>query len=452
MATISSLGVGTGLDLESIVSGLLEIERQPLDRLESKQTLISAQISAYGSFKSKLSTFQDAMANLSSASSFKIFAATSQDESLFTATSTSAAATGSYDIDVTQLAKRDKLASSAVTDYSTTVGEGTLTISVGSESFDVAIDSSNSTLAGIRTAINNASDNTGVTASIITDDSGARLVLTSNETGTDNAISVSVSGDSDGNDTDASGLSSFVYSAGGTQNLTSISTAQDAIVSIDGFTVTSSSNSIANAIDGVTLNLKAEGSSTLDITRDDDAILESVNEFATAYNDLMTEIKSQRSGQLEADNTLLTIERQIRDVFNSGSSITGSSFSYLIEAGISLSKDGVMEVDEDKVKEVLSSDFSSFANLFSAEGEGFANRLDALADTWLQTDGLIDSREEGLNSRLTALDSQKEQMESRLEMTETRLRAQYAAMDTLVSSLQSQGDYLISQLSALSSN
>ncbi|GLQ01076.1 flagellar hook-associated protein 2 [Methylophaga thalassica] len=452
MATISSLGVGTGLDLESIVTGLMDIERQPLDRLESKQSTINAQISAYGSFKSKLSTFQSAMESLSSASSFKVFQANSQDEDLFTATATSTAATGSYNIDVTQIATRDKLASSAFTDYNTTVGEGTLTISVGSESFDVTIDSSNSSLAQIRTAINNASENTGVTASIITDDSGARLVLTSNETGTDNAISVSVSGDSDGNDSDASGLSAFVYSSGGTQNLSSISSAKDAIVSIDGFTVTSSSNSIANAIDGVTLNVKDVGSSTLDITRDDDAILESVNEFASAYNALMTEIKSQRNGQLEADSTLLTIESQVRDVFNSGASITGSSFSYLIQAGISINKEGVMTVDEDKVNEVLSSDFTSFANLFSAEGEGFANRLESLADSWLQTDGLIDSKEEGLNARLTSLDRQKEQMEARLEMTETRLRAQYSAMDTLVSNLQSQGDYLISQLSSMNSN
>ena len=451
MATISSLGVGTGLDLESIVTGLMDLERQPLDRLESKQSIINAQISAYGSFKSKLDSFQTAMASLASASSFKVFQANSQDEDLFTATSTSSASAGSYNIDVTQVASRDKLASSAFTDYNSIVGEGTLSISVGSESFDVTIDSGNSSLAGIRTAINNASDNTGVTASIITDDSGARLVLTSNETGTENAISVSVS-DSDGNNTDTSGLSAFVYSSGGTENLSSISTAKDAIVNIDGFTTTSSSNSIANAIDGVTLNVKDVGSSTLDITRNDEAILESVNEFASAYNALMTEIKSQRSGQLEADSTLLTIERQVRDVFNSGASITGSSFSYLVEAGISFDKNGVMTVDEDKVNEVLSSDFNSFANLFSAEGEGFANRLESLADTWLQTDGLIDSREEGLNSRLKRMDSQKEQMEARLEMTETRLRAQYAAMDTLVSSLQSQGNYLISQLSAMNSN
>jgi flagellar hook-associated protein 2 len=452
MATISSLGVGTGLDLESIVTGLMDLERQPLTRLESKQNIISAQISAYGSFKSKLDSFQTAMASLASASSFKVFQANSQDEDLFTATSTSAASAGSYDINVTQIASRDKLASSAYTDYNTTVGEGTLSISVGGESFDVTIDSSNSSLAGIRTAINNASDNTGVTASIITDDSGARLVLTSNETGTENAISVSVSGDGDGNNTDASGLSAFVYSSGGTQNLTSISSAKDAIVEIDGFTVTSSSNAIANAIDGVTLNVKDVGSSTLEITRNDEAILESVNEFASAYNALMTEIKSQRSGQLEADSTLLTIERQVRDVFNSGASITGSSFSYLVEAGISFDKDGVMTVDENKVNEVLSSDFNSFANLFSAEGEGFANRLESLADTWLQTDGLIDSKEEGLNSRLRRMDTQKDQMESRLEMTEARLRAQYSAMDTLVSSLQSQGNYLISQLSAMNSN
>jgi flagellar hook-associated protein 2 len=234
--------------------------------------------------------------------------------------------------------------------------------------------------------------------------------------------------------------------------MTTVTSATDAVVEIDNFTVTSSSNTISGAIEGVSITAKAMGSSTLSITRDDEAILESVKEFASAYNSLMTEIKSQRSGQLEADSTLLTIERQIRDVFNSGSAISGSSFRYLVEAGVSLDKNGEMKVDEEQVTSLLDSDFSSFVNLFSAEGEGYANRLDSLADGWLQTDGLIDSREVGLNARLDTIDRQRDRMEARLATTEERIRAQYAAMDTLVSSLNSQGNYLLSQLSALSQN
>jgi flagellar hook-associated protein 2 len=443
MATITSLGVGTGLDLENIVSSLMQIERQPLARLEGKEKIINAQISAYGSFKSKLSAFQTAMESLGSASAFKQYQSSSQDEDIFTSSASSDAVTGSYNIKVNSLAQRDKLASSAYTD-TTNLGQGTLSIAVGSESFDVAIDGTNNSLAGIRNAINNATDNTGVVASIITDDAGARLVLTSEDTGTENAVNVSVSGDSDGNDTDASGLSAFVNA-----NMTSITSATDAVIEIDNFTVTSSSNTITDAIEGVTINAKSLGTSTLEISRNDDAILESVKEFATAYNDLMKEIKTQRSGQLEADSTLLTIERQIRDVFNSGSSITGSGFRYLIEGGVSVDKTGEMKVDEEQVSSLLNSDFSSFVNLFSAEGEGFANRLNSLADGWLQTDGLIDSREDGLNARLDNIDRQRDRMEARLATTEERIRAQYVAMDTLVSSLNSQGDYLLSQLSAL---
>jgi flagellar hook-associated protein 2 len=446
MATITSLGVGTGLDLENIVSSLMEIERQPLARLQSKESIINAQISAYGAFKSKLADFQSAMEALGSASAFKQFQATSQDEELFSASADSDAVAGEYSINVVALAQRDKLASAAFSDTDS-IGQGTLSISVGAESFDVVIDSTNDSLAGIRNAINNASANTGVSASIITDDAGSRLILTSDDTGTENALSVSVSDDSDGNNSDSSGLSAFVNA-----NMTTVTSATDAVVEIDNFTVTSSSNTISGAIEGVSITAKAMGSSTLSITRDDEAILESVKEFASAYNSLMTEIKSQRSGQLEADSTLLTIERQIRDVFNSGSAISGSSFRYLVEAGVSLDKNGEMKVDEEQVTSLLDSDFSSFVNLFSAEGEGYANRLDSLADGWLQTDGLIDSREVGLNARLDTIDRQRDRMEARLATTEERIRAQYAAMDTLVSSLNSQGNYLLSQLSALSQN
>jgi flagellar hook-associated protein 2 len=446
MATITSLGVGTGLDLENIVSSLMEIERQPLARLQSKESIINAQISAYGAFKSKLADFQSAMEALGSASAFKQFQATSQDEELFSASADSDAVAGEYSINVVALAQRDKLASAAFSDTNS-IGQGTLSISVGAESFDVVIDSTNDSLAGIRNAINNASANTGVSASIITDDAGSRLILTSDDTGTENALSISVSDDSDGNNSDSSGLSAFVNA-----NMTTVTSATDAVVEIDNFTVTSSSNTISGAIEGVSITAKAMGSSTLSITRDDEAILESVKEFASAYNSLMTEIKSQRSGQLEADSTLLTIERQIRDVFNSGSAISGSSFRYLVEAGVSLDKNGEMKVDEEQVTSLLDSDFSSFVNLFSAEGEGYANRLDSLADGWLQTDGLIDSREVGLNARLDTIDRQRDRMEARLATTEERIRAQYAAMDTLVSSLNSQGNYLLSQLSALSQN
>jgi flagellar hook-associated protein 2 len=454
MATITASGIGSGLDVESIVTQLLAIERKPLDNLESEERLINAQISAYGSLKSKIADFETAMKALATTDSFKLFSANSSDESVLTATADESASAGTYSIEVTALAERDKLRTSAYTDESTVVGEGTLTISVGSDSFNLTIDSSNSTLAGIRDAINNASDNTGVTANIITDANGASLVLSSNDTGTANALTVSVSSDLDGNDTDAAGLSALVYSAGGTKNMTALSDAADAAIQVDGingFSFTSSTNTFDSAMSGLTISVESLGTSSLTIARDDDAIIDAVNEFADAYNALRTEIKSQRSGQLEADNTLLTMEGQLLDIFNAGTAITGSSYTYLSEIGITTGDDDLFDVDSSDVSSALSADFDSFVSLFSAASEGFAARLSDLASGWLASDGLIDARQDGLNDQLDRNEDDKLRWESRLELIEIRLRSQFTALDTLVSELNSTGNFLTSQLASLSS-
>ncbi len=441
-------GIGSGLDVESIVSQLVALERRPINRVQNEQAQVNAQISAYGSLKSKISDFQSAMASLGSASSFKLFQGTSSNESVFTATVGSEALAGSYAVDVQALAERDKVAFGPFADSNTAIGSGTLNLSVGSESFSINVGAGDS-LASIRTAINEASDNTGVTASIVNSDDGARLVVSSNETGTDNALSVTVTGDGDGNDGDNAGLSALTYVSGGTNYATSISTASDAVVEIDGFTVTSSSNTISDAIDGISFTAKSVGTASLDVTRDDEAILESVNQFAEAYNALRTEVNNQRSGQLQADSTLLSIEQALSDVLNAGSEIGGSSFRYLIEAGVSVNEDGVMEVDEATVSEKLNTDFNSFVNLFAAEDEGYAARMESIADGWLADNGLINAREEGLNTQLDRLEDDELRLEARLEIVETRIRSQFTALDTLVSELSNTGDFLLQQLASL---
>lgn len=448
MASITSAGIGSGLDVESIISQLVALERQPINRLQNKQSQVNAQISAYGSLKSKISEFQSAMAGLGSASSFQVFQGQSSDEDIFTASVDSNALAGSYAVDVQALAERDKIAFGPYADSSSTVGSGTLNLSVGSESFSLTVGAGD-TLADVRNAINESSDNSGVTATIVNSDDGARLVLSSNETGTDNALEVTVTADGDGNDSDNAGLSALTYVSGGTNYATSISTANDAVVEIDGFTVTSSSNTISDAVDGISFTAKSLGAANLEVTRDDEAILEAVNQFADAFNALRDEIDSQRSGQLEADSTLLSIEQSIFNVLNAGSDISGSDFKYLIEAGVSINEEGVMEVDSAAVSETLNSDFNSFVNLFSAEGEGYAARLESLADGWLANDGLIDAREEGLNTQLDRLEDDELRMEARLEIVEQRIRAQYTALDTLVSELSNSGNFLLQQLATM---
>lgn len=452
MATIQAPGIGSGLDVNDIVTKLMEIERQPIESLTTKKSFINAQISAYGSLKSKVADFQTAMDNLSSPEKFQVYQGSSGDESVFTTSVTSNAVAGNYNIEVVSLAERDKIATKGYTDSNTAVGEGTLNISIGSESFELTIDSSNNTLAGIRDAINNSADNTGVSATIVTGDDGARLVLSSEETGIDNALRINVT-DSDGNNTDETGLSALAYNPeGGVEFRAAISTAQNAQIRVDGFNVTSNTNTITGAIDGVTINAASMGSSTLNVTRDDEQILESVEAFATAFNALRSEINKQRDGQLEADSTLLTLERQIFDVLNAGSSIEGSSFSYLIEAGVSIDKNGVMAVDSDRITDIMNTDFDSFTSLFASENGGFAAKLSTLADGWLNDNGLIDSREDGLKTQVEGIDDQILRLEDRMISVEERIRAQFTALDTLVSSLNNTSNFLTQQLASLNNS
>ncbi len=210
------------------------------------------------------------------------------------------------------------------------------------------------------------------------------------------------------------------------------------------FTVTSSSNTISGS--GHQFYCQKP---SLEVTRDDEAILEAVNGFAEAFNALRSEIDKQRSGQLEADSTLLSIERSIFNVLNAGSDISGSGFKYLIEAGVSINEEGVMEVDDAAVTSAMNDDFNSFVNLFAAEGEGYAARLESLADGWLANDGLIDAREDGLKTQLDRLEDDELRLEARLEIVETRIRAQFTALDSLVSQLSNTGDFLTQQLASL---
>ncbi len=299
--------------------------------------------------------------------------------------------------------------------------------------------------------INSASDNTGVTASIVTDSNGASLVLSSDDTGLENALTISVTGDSDANDTDAAGLSALA-----TTNLTTLTTAADATLEVDnaggnGFTFSSSSNTFSSVLEGVTITAETLGTSTVAIDRDDSAIEAAVNEFADAYNALRDEITTQRSGQLEADGTLLSIERALQDILNSGSTITGSTYTYLSEIGITTDDSNNLVVDSTELQSAISSDFESFINLFAASDEGYAARFESLANSLQQEDGLIDAREDGLNASLELNESAQERMEVRLEIIEARIRAQFTALDTLVSELNNTGNFLTQQLASISS-
>ncbi|HIO53754.1 MAG TPA: flagellar cap protein [Chromatiales bacterium] len=449
MPTVSAPGLGSGLDIGAIVDSLVGVEAIPLNRLKADEFNLQADLSAYGKLKSALSSFQSALSDLSSLDKFKVFTSTSSNESSFTGTADSDAAGGSYSINVTAVAAVNKLQSGAFTASTDVLDTGTLTIASGSDSFDVVIDGTNNTLAGIRSAINEASDNTGVTATIITADAGSYLVLTSDESGTANAISVTVAGDGDGNDADNAGLSQLVYVSGGTENLTELQAAADSVVAIDGFTITSSSNTVTSAVEGLSLKIEAIGSGTLNLRRDDTEIEASVQEFVDAYNELNNTIDAQRDGQLEAEGTLLTIENLIQNTFNTAANISGGAFSYLSEIGIRTNEEGDLTLDTSDLQTALNADFNGVAQVFANSTEGYVARLDSLVTSILQTDGVLDAREDGINTELETLADQKLVLERRLESIEARLLAQFTALDTLLSSLNNTSAFLSTQLANL---
>lgn len=449
MPTITAGGIATGLDVNSIVSQLMALERRPLDQLIQKEDAVKAQISAYGTLKSALSTFASAMAALTDVSKFQPYAGSSSNETAVGVSLGSGAAPGSFALNVTQLASNHKLATGAYA-ADAVIGTGTLDFAVAGETFTVTIDATNSTLTGIRDAINTASGNSKVSASIINGSDGARLILTSRESGAAGTIQVTVAGDGDGNDSDPAGLSALSF-GGGAQNLTQVTAGQDAALSIDGFAVTSASNDVTTAVDGVTFNLKAQGTSTVTINRDDSAITTAAQDFAKAYNDLKEAIATLRKGDLANDSSLRSIESRLSSVLQTSAGI-GGTFSYLTEIGVSLDRNGKMQVDAARLGDALSINPSAVIGLFTHATEGFPTRLKDAADSLTRSDGLIAGREEGLNGRVRSLEDQQQRLERRLAMVEKNLRAQFTALDTLVSQLQSTGAFLAQQLTLQQNN
>src|SRR4030065_2714016 len=229
---ISSAGIGSNIDVNSLVSQLMAIERRPLDLLNQRKSLYDAELPAFGKTSSDLAAFQSAVSALKNADDFKVYKATAADTDYVTASADSGASVTNHSLTITQLAKAQKLVSTTFADTSVvTVGTGRLTVANGASSFNVTIDSTNNTLDGIVNAINSASSNFGVAASIINTGTGYRLLFSPNETGTAYAVTISVTDTGDSNNTDASGLSRLYYSGGG--QLTQTQAAQNAIITVD---------------------------------------------------------------------------------------------------------------------------------------------------------------------------------------------------------------------------
>ena len=460
MASITSLGVGSGIFSNDLVRQLVSAERAPTEqRLNSRQSEAEAQISAFGKIRSALESLKGAAEKLNTAENLRAFVGTSSNEDVVSATVDSATANrGSYSLNVMGLAQAQSLASGIFADRDTTlVGTGTLTFNVGGVATDITVDTTNNTLEGLAASINDAG--AGVTAGIVDTGSGYRLVLSSDETGTANSISVSAI-DDDGNSSDAAGLSQFVFD-GTTSNMEETVVAKDARMEINGIEVTRSSNTVEGVVDGVTFNLKSLGTASVDIQSDPDEVAGRVQEFVDKFNTLKGEIKKYSGfnddsgkGILSGDATLRGLETDLRQMLVTiPGGLEDSSVRMLADIGISTNPDtGKLDFDQAKFKDQLKAAPEDVAALFAKTdaADGIAERLVTSVSNYLANDGALASRTEGLNKTLERIQDQRDRLDLRIESYEARLIRQFSAADALISQIQSTGNYVSQQLAALS--
>jgi flagellar hook-associated protein 2 len=402
---LSSPGIGSNLDVNSIVSQLMSVESQPLTTLSRKEASYLAKLSAFGSLSGALSTFQSALSGLSSPTKFQSVSATAADSTIVSGTATSKAVAGSYTIDVTKLAQAQTIATTGIASTTTAIGKGTLTFQFGSISSGkleggvyvkdpladppgpvftqdanqasgrIIIDSSNNSLQGIRDAINKAA--IGVTATIVSDGgtSPNHLVLTSNKTGETSSMKISVTPDPT-TPTDTSLADLLAYDPTGTQKMTQSSAAQNTALTVNGIAIAGTTKSISEAIQGVTLNVSKIGSTTITVARDTTAVQSGVSAFVKAYNDLDKTIKSltaydsttKKGGPLLGDSSVRNIQAQVRSMLGSKLSGLSGSVTTLSQIGIAFQKDGSIALDSAKLQSAMSSNFDDIAALFAAVG------------------------------------------------------------------------------------
>lgn len=452
MATISSPGLGSGLDINGIIGKLMQVERQPLTTLARREASFQARLTAFGSLSGALASLQTAARTLATPATFTGNTATAANSALLSAAATGTAAAATYDVAITQLARQHALRSNtpyaATTDTFTT---GTLAITVGSgAAVNIAIDGSNNTLAGIRAAINGA--NAGVNASIIHDGTTNRLVLTSKTSGSAGTIAVAVTDAGSGGTHAISGLASAA--------LVTTQAAQNANLTINGMAISSSSNTIDTAIEGVTLSLRQTGTTTLSVAPNTAAISQAVNAFVTAYNGALGSIRtqtafdatSQRASVLTGDSTARSIQGRLGTLVGTAVSGSASGIARLSDIGIGVQRDGSLAIDSTRLNAALANSPQDVAALFSQAtpgNQGIAVRFDTLLKDILGPAGMIASRTEGINASIKDLQRRAEAFTLRLSSIETRYRAQFTALDTLIASMTQTSNFLTQQLANL---
>jgi flagellar hook-associated protein 2 len=446
---------GSVINVSSLVSQLVAAARAPQDAQISAQTqAVTTQISAIGTLKSALSSFQSSLGVLNTPSAFDVQTATSTDQTAFTATALSGAAPGTYNLAVSALAQAQQLLSNPfVGGAATSVGSGTLSLTLGGTSFNVTVDASDNTLGGIASAINGAAGNPGIAATVLQGTDGAHLVLSSSLTGAANTIQVT---ETDG----GNGLAALTYGAGNAGNYTQEAAAQDAAFSISGVAYTSPSNTVTTALTGVALNLLGTtttgSTATLSIGNDTTTIEANISSFVAAYNTLVSAIAplgsydptSNTAGPLLGSAVLSGARNEIQKALYSVVNTGSSTYNSLASVGITTNPDGTLSLNNSRLSNALSTNFSAVSQLFSGTG-GVAFTLNSDLTSALNSTGAIAATSSTLVKQENALTKQESQLNDQMTALTASLTQQYSALNALLSSLQTTSAYLTQQFASL---
>ncbi|MCQ4347281.1 flagellar filament capping protein FliD [Pseudomonas stutzeri] len=457
MASITSLGVGSGLDLGGLLDQLDKAERLKLQPLATQKKAQQAKITAYGRLKSALTGLQTAAKALNDGKTFQAVTSSVTGNGVAVAARSDAVA-GRYEIKVNELARAQSLASAGVADRTADLGEGTLSITVGSgdaaKTMTIELAANASSLEDVRNAINK--QNGGVSASIVNDGSGTphRLVLTSTATGTAAQMTVSFSGS--GELADLLGYDAALPAED--NPMTQTVAAANASLEVNGVAIASQSNVVEDAVQGVTLSLSEKGGShVLSVERDNAAIKSAVNGFVTAWNSLQGTMSSltsynadtQVAGDLLGDATLRSAQSQLRNVLTS--TLGEGALARLADIGIDLELKGTLKLDESKLDKLIASDLPALGGFFAgaSAGTGLAGKLNATLEAFLKDDGPLAGVTKGLEGRIKSLDERSARMEEGIAATIERYRKQFTQLDLMLSQMNATTSYLSQQFEAL---
>ncbi len=468
--SISSTGIGSGLDVNTIVSRLMAVESRPLTLLQGEASTLNTTLSTMGKLQSNFSALADKASALTAPALWNSVTASSSDSASVAASAASGASAGSFAVAVSRLASGQTLTSAAVADSASALSSGTLTIELGSwadggfsaksgsSAVSIDIGDGQTSLAAIRDKINAAG--AGVTAAIVSDATGARLSLRSAQTGAENAFRVQVSETSPDGDPNG-GLSMLAYDAtdATASSMTRSGEAGNAEATVNGIAVSSASNILSNVVDGLTLTLNKTTSSEVqvNVAADTTSIKKAITDFVSSFNTLTSFIQTQTAynadsktaGALQGDQSTLSLQAQLRAVVNTSSSASGA-WSVLSQIGLTLNRNGGFDTDNAKLDSALGN-LPELKKMLSADGgstdsTGFARRFQRLTAAALSIDGVLSTRSTGLRSTIDRNSKSQEAMQARLAQTEARMRAQYQALDTKMASLTSLSNYMTQQI------